>query len=126
MNGTTNDAVPLFFARLFGLNDGSLSASATAVLQKPMLLIGGSDVLPFSVPENVWDAHQMGDSWSVYGDGKMYDDLGNEIPGNWGTVDIGDEANSTSDLGDQIVEWLAAARFGCPVQRQQDFAKQTY
>jgi hypothetical protein len=44
--------------------------------------------------------------WSIYGDGKIKDEYGNTIPGNWGTVDIGASNNSTSDQNEQILEGL--------------------
>ena len=101
-DGVTNARIPLFFARVLGLRDASVSARATAILQKPQQLIVGSDILPFAVPESEWDNLNKGDSWSIYGDGKIRDDSDLEIPGNWGTLDIGAEGNSTSDLVDQI------------------------
>ncbi len=69
-------------------------------------MIPGSAVLPFAIPEDIWAANEIGDTWSIYGDGKMIDENGNEIPGNWGTVDIGSENNSTHDLNDQILDGL--------------------
>ena len=63
-------------------------------------------MLPFSVPLDVWDGLGDGEQWTIYGDGKIVDDLGAEIPGNWGTLDIGDESNSTAALNDQILEGL--------------------
>ena len=105
-DGTTNASVSLFFARVLGVDQGNMTASATAVLQKPTNIVPGSAVLPFAIPADVWDDKGMGDSWSIYSDGKMIDEYGSEISGNWGTVDIGHEGNSTHDLNDQILDGL--------------------
>ena len=105
-DGTTNASVSLFFARALGVDHGNITTSATAVLQKPTQMIPGSAVLPFAIPEDIWAANEIGDTWSIYGDGKMIDENGTEIPGNWGTVDIGSENNSTHDLNDQILDGL--------------------
>lgn len=105
-DGTVNSRVPLFLAPLLGTQTGSVTATATAVLQRASLLPTGADVLPFAVPENVWDAQGMGEQWSIYGDGQIADDDGNHIPGNWGTVDVGSTDNSTSDQNAQILDGL--------------------
>ena len=63
-------------------------------------------MLPFAMPLDVWENHQPGEEWSVYGDGKLKDSSGNVIPGNWGTLDIGSSANSTADINDQILDGL--------------------
>ncbi len=105
-DGTVNSRVPLFIAPVLGIQDAVVTATATAVLQKPSLLPPGADVLPFSVPQDVWDTQGIGDQWSIYGNGKMKDASGSVLPGNWGTVDIGSTSNSTSDLNDQITDGL--------------------
>jgi hypothetical protein len=55
-----------------------------------------------AVPISVWDSRAPGDPWSIYGDGQIKDSSGSPIPGNWGTLDIGNQSNSSSDLSDQI------------------------
>jgi len=105
-DGTANSPVRLFFARALGINSAPVTATATAVLQKPRFIEPGADVLPFAMPGDVWNGKNPGDTWSVYGDGKLTDSSGNTIPGNWGTVDIGLTNNSTSDLSDQILNGL--------------------
>jgi hypothetical protein len=97
-----NSSVSLFFARLFGSDTADVSATATAVLQKAKLLTPGTDILPFAIPVNVWDSKPHDELWSIYGDGRLEDQFGNQIPGNWGTLDIGSQSNSASDLVDQI------------------------
>ncbi len=101
-----NSPVSLFFASIFGINDSNVNATATAVLQKASILTPGVGVLPFSIPKDEWDMTDPGDIWSVYGDGRLEDDIGGTIPGNWGTCDIGSSTNSTSDMRDQILDGL--------------------
>ena len=105
-DASANSRVGLFVAPVLGIDDAAVTATATAVLQKPSGLPPGAKILPFSVPLSAWTAQSIGDEWSIYGDGKMQDDVGNTIPGNWGTVDIGKGNNSTSDQNDQILNGL--------------------
>lgn len=101
-DGSSNPTVPLFFARVLGVDDASVTATATAVLQKAQKLPPGAEILPFGTPKSLWDSLEPGDLWSAYGDGKLKDENGNDVPGDWGTVDIGENDNSTSELNDQI------------------------
>lgn len=101
-----NSPVALFFARLLGINNSDVTATSTAVLQKATLLLPGSDVLPFAIHEDTWDSRAAGDEWSIYGDGRIEDEYGVTVAGNWGTVDIGNSNNSTADLSDQILVGL--------------------
>ncbi len=105
----SNSPVSLFFARIIGITESQITASATAVLQKGSYLPPGADVLPFAVPQHSWDTQGAGDSWSIYGDGRLEDDTGAAVPGNWGTLDIGSASNSTSELADQIRNGLTQA-----------------
>ena len=70
-DGAVNDRFPLFFAQILGVQDAGVTASATAVLQKPCELPPGSGVLPFAVPFDEWGPINPGDTWTIYGDGKM-------------------------------------------------------
>ncbi len=97
-----NSSVSLYFARVLGIDQQGITATATAVLQKARYLHDGADILPFSIPSGVWESKQPGDEFSIYGDGRMFDEDGSQIPGNWGTLDIGHSSNSTSELVDQI------------------------
>ena len=97
-----NSSVSLFFAKLFGNQTTGVSVTSTAVLQKARLLTEGADILPVGIPKSVWDAQLENSIWSIYGNGKIEDESGNEIPGNWGTVNVGSDSNSTSALVDQI------------------------
>jgi len=105
-DGVANPVVPLFFARVFGTETSSVVASATAVLQKAALMHEGADVLPFATPLALWNSLDPGDTWSVYGDGRLRDELGQIVPGNWGTLDIGPADNATSALCTQILNGL--------------------
>ncbi|QDU15932.1 hypothetical protein CA11_37600 [Gimesia maris] len=97
-----NSPVSLFFARLLGINESDLNATSTAILQKGSLLAPGVGVMPFTIPKAQWDSTEPGEVWTIYGDGRLEDNIGAEIPGNWGTCDIGKSYNSTSDIRDQI------------------------
>ena len=97
-----NSSVSLFFAKLFGNQTTDVSVTSTAVLQKAKLLTEGADILPVGIPISVWDVQAEESIWSIYGNGRIEDESGNEIPGNWGTVNVGSDSNSTSELVDQI------------------------
>ncbi len=105
-DGNSNPQASLFFAKAIGFGQASVVATATAALQKASGLKAGSDVLPFAVPLYEWEKQDSGAEWSIYGDGKILDMYGSEVPGNWGTVDVGLGNNSTDDLSDQIVNGL--------------------
>ena len=103
----SNAPVSLFFARVLGRGASGVNATATAILRKASSLRPGNRIIPFTVPQNVWDAHSVGDSWKIYSNGGLQDLAGNPIPGNWGTVDVGDTNNSTAELSDQIESGLS-------------------
>jgi hypothetical protein len=105
-DGNSNPRAQLFLARAIGFGEASVTATATAALQKATGLREGADILPFGVPLADWDDMNQGDTWSIYGDGRILDEFGSEIPGNWGTVDVGATDNSTSDLNEQILNGL--------------------
>jgi hypothetical protein len=105
-DGAVNPMVPLFFARVLGLQNAEVVARATAVLQKGEYLEPGVEILPFATPLDLWNSLDPGEQWSAYGDGKLKDGSGNDVPGNWGTTDIGNTSNSSSELNDQILNGL--------------------
>jgi len=105
-DGTANARVGLFFAPVMGVNSSSVAATSTAIIQKASSLAAGADVLPFAVSLDEWESMEEGDTWNLYGGGRVTDSNGNVAPGNWATVDIGLENNSTSDLSDQIIVGL--------------------
>lgn len=106
-DSSANSPLSLFFAPVLGYDTANISVKSAAILQKGKYLKPGNAVLPFAVPENVWDSRYMGEVWSIYGDGKVKNAYGDDIPGNWGTVDIGPESNGTSQLNDQILNGLS-------------------
>ncbi len=100
-DGTTNSAVRLFFARIIGIADCDVTATATAVLPRASTFTAGDGIMPFALHKDVWDATEMGDRFQTF-NGHVVNAQGKTIPGNWGTVDIGETNNSTSELSDQI------------------------
>ncbi|MDB4786470.1 pilus assembly protein TadG-related protein [Planctomycetaceae bacterium] len=115
-DGSANGEVPLYFAKVLGIAEKPVTVTATAVLRRGIALKGEGDILPFALPESFWDSLGAGEELNIYNDNKIEDGfgnqvtvldaLGNSVPGNWGTVDIGLEANSTRDLSDQIIQGL--------------------
>lgn len=105
-DNTANSPVGLFFARVFGINTSSVTASATAILPPGSRLYPGADVLPIAVEDSFWSNWGAGYNRTIYDDGSVTNHWGHPIPGNWGTVDIGNPNNSTSDINDQILNGL--------------------
>ena len=101
-----NSPVSLFFAPIIGIQDSGVSAVGTALLQKISILGPGADVLALAVTTETWNALDPGETFTAYGDGRLEDENGGAVPGNWGTCDIGPESNSTSDLRDQMLNGL--------------------
>jgi hypothetical protein len=106
-NDVANQSISLYFARLFNRDSAELYVTATAVLQKARYLGPGTGVLPIGVEQGAWDSFALGEELSVYGDGQIKDSVGQTVPGNWGTIDIGDGSNSTSDIRNQIINGLS-------------------
>jgi hypothetical protein len=128
-----NGEVPFFFARAFGINSAAASAEAVAMFRdgisgfrathsKPF-----TSLLPFALDINEWNNLLAGagpDNWTYDptlreveegGDGvreiKLYPSRqqgGGLVPGNFGTVDIGNSGNSTSVLSRQISDGVSA------------------
>lgn len=105
-DASANSPVQLFFGGIFGIVRSDVSATATAILQKASVIRPGAGVLPFSVPNADWNAAQAGDTWSIYGDGRMTNATGSQVPGNWGTLNLGPSSNSTDAINDQILNGL--------------------
>lgn len=105
-DNTANSPVGLFFARVLGINSSNITATATAILPPGSHLYPGAKVLPITIEEAAWDAWPKDEDRIVYDDGQMTDGDGNVVNGNWGTVDIGNPNNSTSDINDQILNGL--------------------
>jgi hypothetical protein len=105
-DGNVNPLVSFFFAKILGTDATAVTAMATAILQKASKIVPGIEVLPFAVPATAWDSKALGEDWNIYGNGQIKDANGANIPGNWGTVDLGHENNSTSDISAQIANGL--------------------
>lgn len=106
-NDSANGSVSLYFARLFGNDRAGVVATSTAVMQKGKYIGPGANVFPFAIEEKAWNRLDYGETASIYGDGRIEDETGKKIPGNWGTVDIGPASNSTASLSYQIRNGLS-------------------
>ncbi len=128
----SNDEVTTFFVRVMGINSFASRAEATAVFidnfvgfKLPPLGKGNLNVLPFALDKQTWDALLAGnctDNWTWHEqssqiaagpDGiqevNLFPQGTDDAPGNRGTVDIGNNNNSTCDIARQILEGVSAA-----------------
>jgi len=129
-----NGPIGLFFARIMGVYTADVGAEATATFEdgvtgfKVTPNTSNADLMPFALSVDVWNAmmagtHSMGDHFSFDPDTGEVDsgsDGLDEInfypgagptqlpPGNFGTVDIGGNDNSTSDIVRQLLEGVNA------------------
>lgn len=126
-----NGEIPLFFARLLGVNSSGSQAVATAAFadnfqgfKAPVPGGPNLNILPIALDLETWNAllaGYAGDHWAwdensktvAWGsDGVLEANLYPQrigAPGNRGTVDIGNHNNSTRDLSRQIVDGISAA-----------------
>lgn len=125
-----NGEVPYFFARIFGLQGQMLHADATAAIVRNVngfeVPADGSNlqILPFALDIETWTNWMNGSGNDDFAwdpetkqvtpghDGKREVNLypqGTGSPGNRGTVDIGGENNSTSDIARQITDGITPA-----------------
>jgi hypothetical protein len=102
-----NKSVSLFFARVFDKDNSDVTVQSTAILQRGRYLEPGTAILPMAIHESTWNNLAQGEIASIYGDGRIEDEFGDPIPGNWGTVDLGPQSNSTTELSIQIREGLS-------------------
>jgi hypothetical protein len=129
-----DNAVPLFFARVLGFNTAEITAEAAAYFDsgnvagfRPTQNTGNALLLPFAVKLEVWedflDGHSDSDDrWthdseaqtvSRGSDGKpelkiFPGDRSDLTSGNFGTVNVGGNNNSTSVLEGQIRDGISA------------------
>lgn len=118
-DASANGPISLFFARVLGINEQPLVVTSTAVLRRAAGLQEGVYILPFAIPVEFWDGLTPGEVFRVWSDSRItdeynnevnvIDDSGNEVPGNWGTVDIGLQNNSTRNREDQTLLGLYQA-----------------
>jgi Flp pilus assembly protein TadG len=119
-DGSANSPVTMFFAQVIGIQNQDVTATATAALRRPSQVRAGTYVLPFALPQEYWDSIGPGHQLTIFSDdnqlgegtnGKTVNvtdpETAQEIPGNWGTVNLGASANSTSDMVDQIKNGLS-------------------
>jgi hypothetical protein len=130
-----NGAIALYFARIFGYQDSDGWAQATATYREDVVGFrigdhtGNVGLLPLALHVDRWNdllalALTTGDNYSydaasgavsAGGDGifelNLYPGSGGAQlpPGNFGTVDIGNPNNSTSDISRQIREGVNAS-----------------
>ena len=133
-NSTRNGPVDLIFARVFGIDNSGLQASAAAAIfpavgfKKTRSSDPNPGVLPLALHVNVWKdlidhgISKVGDQYrynpqtktvSAGSDGikeiNLYPGSGGTQlpPGNFGTVDIGAPNNSTADISRQILHGIS-------------------
>lgn len=129
--GDQNGEVPLFFARVLGVNTAPNNAVAMAAycdnfqgFNPPAVGERNLAILPFTLDEYTWNEllnGQTDDHWTwdapneraipnrpdgIHEANLYPQDTGS--PGNRGTVDIGRASNSTRDLSDQIRKGVTA------------------
>ena len=130
-----NGPVQLYFARILGIGAKNVVAEATAAIKDGVIgykvteQTGNADLLPFALHIDSWNAllsgsFTTGDNYAVDpdtlavglgSDGKLELNLypGGGInqlpPGNFGTVDIGNNSNSSADIERQILYGVNAA-----------------
>lgn len=127
-DGTINDEIPYFFARVFGQTGQSVAAEATAAYVQNISGFrtpadgGNIDILPFALDLDTWmdllngstsddyswdeDAQQISSGPDGILEVNLYPQ-GTGSPGNRGTVDIGSNNNSTSDISRQILDGIS-------------------
>lgn len=129
-NYIRNGPIDLLFARIFGLQSANLGAEATAAYEGGVVgfrvtpKTGNAELLPFTLHVDYWNSLMnglitIGDNYSYNretgavtegSDGvlelNLYPGAGADQlpPGNFGTVDIGSNSNSSADIARQIVE----------------------
>jgi len=125
-----NGLVPLYFAKVLGVSSADQVSEATAVFVNGISRFGepstgeNLEMLPFALDKETWDALLDGtgdDNWKWNEDLEQVEGCSDEIlevnlfpqatgaPGNRGTVDIGNNNNSTNDIKRQILYGISAA-----------------
>jgi hypothetical protein len=128
-DATSGGEATLFFARVFGIDSLAVSAEATAALVNNFdgfrAPPSGENLpfLPLAIDEQTCDAMLAGngsDEWTWDRESEQVRFGSDDVPevrlfpettgapGNFGTVDIGANNNSTRDLGRQILEGLSS------------------
>ena len=103
---TANQPLTLFFGGIFGLIESDVIATATAVVQKPVAIRPGAEILPFALPASCWLNEQLKRPIQLRSDGKILDGKGNILAEGWGTVDFGTRRNEAANLKYQVLNGL--------------------
>lgn len=103
---SANNPLPLLFGGIFGLVEDETFASSTAVLQKPVAIRPGADILPFAIPAEYWLDQDFDKSLQVRSDGKVINSKGHVLSKDWGTIDFGTRRNEVANLNYQVINGL--------------------
>ena len=103
---SANNPLPLFFGGIFGIVESEAMATATAVVQRPVAIRPGADILPFAIPAEVWLSEDAETPSSLRGDGKIVNAKGQVLSKDWGTIDFGTRRNEAANLNYQVLNGL--------------------
>jgi putative Flp pilus-assembly TadE/G-like protein len=103
---TATRAAPTFFARIFGISSGTVTATARATIESYTSYTSTGNVLPFGVMKG---NYTLGQSYTIYGDGSSSNNgaLSLDLSSGGGCS----SANGASDLRDTI----DGSSLACPV-----------
>ena len=103
---SANNPLPLFFGGIFGIVESEAMATATAVVQRPVAIRPGVDILPFAIPAEVWLNEDAETPLSLRSDGKIVNAKGQVLAKDWGTIDFGTRRNEAANLNYQVLNGL--------------------
>ncbi|MCH1495378.1 MAG: pilus assembly protein TadG-related protein [Rubripirellula sp.] len=103
---SANNPLPLFFGGIFGIVESEAMATATAVVQRPVAIRPGADILPFAIPAEVWLNEDAETPLSLRSDGKIVNAKGQVLAKDWGTIDFGTRRNEAANLNYQVLNGL--------------------
>ncbi len=103
---SANNPLPLFFGGIFGIVESEAMATATAVVQRPIAIRPGADILPFAIPADLWMNENTETPLKLRGDGKIINAKGQVLSKDWGTIDFGTRRNEAANLNYQVLNGL--------------------
>jgi Flp pilus assembly protein TadG len=108
---TATRSAPTFLARIFGINSGTVSATARATVESYTSYTSTGNVLPFGVMKGTYT---LGQSYTIYGDGSSSNNggLSLDISSGGGCS----AANGANDLRDTI----SGSSIACPIAVGED------
>jgi hypothetical protein len=134
-DSSQNGSIRTWFANTLGFSSVDMQATATATLQgniqgiRATAQTGNGGMAPIALHIDAWNG-LLGGTWTT-GDNYAYDDSSGNVnpgtdgvnelnfypgsgptqlpPGNFGTVDIGSDSNSTADIARQILHGVSEA-----------------